>query len=105
MPPIVLVDRQPVGARLLVDRRLGMRRREAGEVPGRIDEGVHGVGLAARFAPAARALDVLPRRMPVERIAWFVEGGVLRQLHRQVGFGHGTVPHASQWMTGIGQPQ
>ena len=46
-----------------------MRRAEAREVPGRIDEGVHGVGLARGRPAAARAGDVLPGRMAVERIA------------------------------------
>ncbi len=43
----------------------------------------------ARLAAAARALDVLPRRMPVERIARLVEGGVRRQLDGQILVGHG----------------
>ena len=70
----ILVDRQP-----LVDcPALGRRRRdpgigEAGEIPGRIDEGVHGVGFAPRRAAALRTGHMLPGRMAVERIAGPVE--------------------------------
>ena len=80
----VLVDRQPVIGGALVGRRRGMRRGEAGEVPGRVDEGVHGVGLADRRLAADRAGDVLPRRVAVERVAGLVEGDVVGQPHRQV---------------------
>ncbi len=71
----ILIDRQPVA--------LGARRRSASlrrgavkrsEVPGRVDEGVHRVGLAPRRLAAARAGDMLPGRMAVERIAGPVEG-------------------------------
>src|SRR6187402_1435825 len=65
-----------------------MRRAEAREVPGRIDEGVHGVGLARCRSAALRASDVLPGRMAVERIAATVEGHVLRQLYREVLLRH-----------------
>src|SRR5205807_2022785 len=45
----VLVDRQPAVDRLAVGGRGGNPRvREAREIPGRIDEGVHSVGLAPR---------------------------------------------------------
>ncbi len=43
--------------------------------------------------------------MAVERVARLVEGDVLGQVDRQVRVGTGTTPQASQWMTGIGQPQ
>ena len=48
---------------------------------------------------------MLPGRMAVERVAGLVEIDVLGQLHRQVLAGTGTMPQASQWMIGIGQPQ
>ena len=81
----ILIDRQPVVDHLAVGRRVVVPRiGEAREVPGRIDEGVHGVGLAPRRAAALRAGDVLPGRMAVERIARLVEGDVLRQRDRQV---------------------
>src|SRR6185295_11770322 len=61
----VLVDRHPV-ARALVDHALVLpRAAEAVEVPGRIDEGVHGVGLALRRVAALRAVDDRYRAAPV----------------------------------------
>ena len=85
----VLIDRQPVVDHLAVGRRgRDPRIGEAREVPRRVDEGVHGVGLAPRRAAALRAGDVLPGRMAVERIARLVEGDVVRQRHRQIAFRH-----------------
>ena len=81
----VLVDRQQAidhaarGRRVLVPR-IG----EAREVPRRVDERVHRVGLARRLAAALRAGDVLPGRMMVERVARLVERHVLGQRDRQV---------------------
>ena len=46
----------------------------------RIDQG--------RFAAALRAVDLLPGRMVVERIARLIEGGIARQFHRQIFFRH-----------------
>ena len=75
----ILVDRQP--AALAVDA--GQRRSallvprvgEAREIPGRIDERVHRVGVAARLRlPHCGQADMLPARMMVERIARLVEG-------------------------------
>ena len=80
----ILVDGQPVIDDARHRRRLRVRRGEAREIPGRVDEGVHGVGLAQRRAAALRAGDVPPGRMPVERIARPVELDVVGQLHRQV---------------------
>ncbi len=37
---------------------------------------------------ALRAIDVLPRRVPVERVARYIEGHVLWQRHRQMLLGH-----------------
>ena len=85
----ILIDRHPVVGDLRVGRRLLVPRiGEAHEVPGRVDEGVHGVGLAPRRACALRARDVLPGRMAVERIARSVEGDVFRQRDRQIFFRH-----------------
>src|SRR5271165_35686 len=61
-----------------------MRVGEARVIPGRVDESVHRVGLAPRSLAALRAGDMLPRGVPVERIARLVEGDVLGELHRQV---------------------
>ena len=57
---------------------------EARKVPGRVDERVHGVGVAQRLAAALRAGDMLPGRMMVERVARLVEADILRQHDRQV---------------------
>src|ERR1700731_2966198 len=52
-PADVLVDGHPVGHGVLVDGRFGRPRvAEALEVPRRVDEGVHGVGLALGRPPA-----------------------------------------------------
>ena len=48
----ILVDRQPAIDDARLGRRLRVRRGEAGEIPGRVDEGVHRVGLAPRRAAA-----------------------------------------------------
>src|ERR1700712_87547 len=84
----ILVDGQPpVG-----DRRDRRRARvglgEAGEIPRRIDEGVHRVRLAPGWLAANRAGDMLPARMVVEGVAGFVERDVVRQLDWQVGGWH-----------------
>ncbi|MNU64278.1 hypothetical protein D3C71_535490 [compost metagenome] len=88
----ILIDRQPAGGGGLVDRLVGLGIGKAGEVPAGIDEGVEGVGLATGFAAAGRAVDVLPGRVTVQRIAGHVEGHVLGQLDRQLvgGDRHGT---------------
>ena len=102
----ILVDRQPVVGRGLVDRLGGVRVGEAGEVPGAVDEGVEGVGLALGRAAAGRAGDVLPGRVAVQRVAGLVEGRRRRgSTTGSWSSGTGTTPQAAQWMTGIGQPQ
>ena len=65
----ILIDRQPIADGIGVDRLARVRRAEARKIPGRIDEGVHRVGLARGRTAALRAGDVLPGRMAVERIA------------------------------------
>ena len=76
----ILIDRQPfVHDRAVGRRSLDPRIGEAREVPGRVDEGIHGVGFAPRRPGALRTLDVLPGRMTVERIARLVEGDIVRQ--------------------------
>ena len=85
----ILIDRHhPVGDGGRGRRVLVPGIGEARKIPGRIHERVHGVGFALGFAAALRAGDVLPGRMMVERVAGLVEGGVLRQHHRQIGVGH-----------------
>src|SRR3546814_9883000 len=70
----ILVDGHPVFDRLPVEHALGVRRAEAQEVPGRFEERVERVRLALRGTAAFRAGDVLPGRVPVERVARRVEG-------------------------------
>jgi hypothetical protein len=88
----ILIDRHPVALGVAFGRRLCIRRGEAQEIPGRVHEGVHGVGLAPRRLAAARAGDVLPGRVTVERIAGTVEGDVLGRRHRQILLSTGTAP-------------
>ncbi len=84
----VLVDRHPV-ARALVDHALVLAgTAEAREVPRRIDERIHGVGLALRGAAARRALRLEELGQPGERIAGAVGHEVLGQPDRQLLVGH-----------------
>ncbi len=84
----VLIHLQPVvGAR--VDHGLVVAKAgEAQEIPGRIHEGVHGVGFAPRIGAALRALALVERRRLRQRIAAAIRHQVLRQAHRQVLVGH-----------------
>ena len=69
----VLVDRHPVVGDGRVERRLVVVRvRVAQEVPRRVDEGVHRVGLAPRGAAAARARrrSPSPRPTPAASAPW-----------------------------------
>ena len=81
----ILIDRHPgIDHRAIGRRGRDPRIGEALEIPRRVDERVHGVGLAHAARAALRTLDVLPGRMAVERIAGPVEGHVVRQRHRQI---------------------
>ena len=80
----ILVDVHPVVGIRHHRRRRRPRRGEAREVPGRVDEGVHRVGLAPRRPAALRAGRLRPGRMPLQRVARLVEGRVVGQPHRQV---------------------
>ncbi len=85
----ILIDRQPAIDLLAVGRRgLDPGIGEAREVPGRIHERVHGVGLARRRAAALRTGDVLPGRVTHQRIAGPVEVDVVRQLHGEILIRH-----------------
>jgi len=68
-PADILIHGQPVFTLLSGDRRVRMGRAEAREIPGRIHEGVEGVGVPFGGFAAGRAVDMLPGRVPVERIA------------------------------------
>ena len=85
----ILIDRHPrIDHRHVGRRGLDPRIGEALEIPRRVDERVHGVGLAPRRPAALRAGDVLPGRMMIERIARPVEADVVGQGHRQIFFRH-----------------
>ena len=87
----VLVDRHPV-PRARVHHRLGVVRAGiAREIPGRIHEGVHGVGLALRRSAARGAGRLVERGHFRERIAGAVRHQVLGQAHGQVLFLFGHV--------------
>ncbi len=84
--PDVLVDRHPAGGRLRIERAVRSPRiAEAQEVPRRVDEGVHGVGLAGG-GPAAlrtgRLLELVARgqRGDAGRLELHVIGGEDGQL-------------------------
>ena len=83
-PSDILVHIHPVGHIGHIRRRLRPRTGEPRVIPGRIDEGIHCVGLALRRLPAGRARHIAPGRMPVQGIARHVETHIVRQLNRQV---------------------
>src|SRR5205823_14358975 len=64
------------------------RARLAHEVPGRVDEAVHGVGFAPGRPAALRTTALVERRAPGERIAAAIGHQVLGQHHRQLLVGH-----------------
>ena len=86
----VEVDGKPVLHRGGVEGAVVLGGREvAVEVPGRVHEGVHGVGLAPGLAPALRAGGVHERGHLVEGVAALAgEGRVGREDDRQVLLGH-----------------
>ena len=85
----VLVHGQPVVDGGAGERRLGVGRAEAGEIPRRIDEGIAGVGLAKRRRRAGRTGDVLPARVVLQRIARLFEAYVVGERHWKLGPRHG----------------
>ena len=87
----VLIDRHPVVHLLLVERqRLVLRVGVAQEVPGRVDKGVHGVGLTTRRLAAFRAGGVEEKGRVQQRIlAVRPKLDVVREPHRQLVVGHG----------------
>ena len=62
----VLPNRKPLLRFVPIERPVLWLACEADEIPGRIDEGVERIGLAYRLAATARAIDMLPGRMPIE---------------------------------------
>ena len=84
----VLVHRQPV-VHPFVDHLFGLVRAGiAQEIPGRIDKGIHGIGLAlGRFA-AFRTTCIQEIGALVQRIAAAVRHAILGQYDRQLVFGY-----------------
>ncbi len=81
----VLVDRQPVVGRLPVQHAaFELRAGVAGEIPGRLDEGVHGVGFALGRLAAFRAAAFVEFRHLRQRRTGAVRYHVFRQHHRQL---------------------
>ncbi len=85
----VLVHRHPV-ARAFADHGLGVAGvAVAHVVPGRIDEGVHGVGFAPRRCAADRAGDAgMEAFVAQQRVAAAVGDAVFGQHHGQIALGH-----------------
>src|SRR5204863_4225857 len=86
----VEIDGHPVRRVLRIEREVGILRvANPEEIPGRIDERVHRVGLAPGGTAAHRALDVdEPRDLRQRRIAAAAEGRDLRELDRQLVVGY-----------------
>ena len=103
----VLVDRQPPVDARRVDHLLRVGRVEEPQVvPGRVDEGVHRVGLAARGPPHlghrvfTKASDFSSGLPSAPRNS--TSSG--RSTGRSAS-GTGTTPQSGQWTAGIGVPQ
>src|SRR5258708_3827755 len=90
----VMVDRHPVLRALGHHALFLVWAGEAHEVPGRVDEGVHGVGLAPGRLAALRALAIHERRRFGKRIAGAVGHEVFRQDDGKLAVGYGNVAAA-----------
>ena len=83
----VLIHRHPViGAR--IHHGLAVVARVTEEIPGRIHEGIHGIGLALRRAAALGTLTLRNAAQLVQRIAGAVRHQILGQHHRKLLVGH-----------------
>ena len=87
-PADVLVDREPVIDPCIEHMPALVGRAVAGVIPGRLEEGVEGVGLTLRLAAAGRAARLIELRHALEGRGHALEGHVLRQYHRQLGLRH-----------------
>src|SRR6476646_8583624 len=76
-PADILGDGKPGLGFRAIERLVLRLAGETDEIPAGIDEGVERVRLALRRTAAARAFDLLPRRMPIQRIARDIESHVL----------------------------
>ena len=92
----VLVDRHPVRGARGIDHPGGVRGvQEPQVIPGRVDEGIHRVGLAPRGPPAARAGDANEGLGLLEGISLgSPKRHVFRQEHRKIGVRDGDDPAA-----------
>ncbi len=101
----ILADREPALGDGAIERLVLRLAGEADEIPGRIGERIERVGLAQCRLAARRAIDMLPRRMAIERVARHVERHVIGQHDGQLILRHRHDAARSQWITGIGVPQ
>ena len=86
----ILVDGHPVIMLRLIKRLvIPMGRGEPGEIPGAFEEGIERIRFPTAALTATGAIDMLPCRVPVERIAWMVEIHIVRQGDGQLVFRHG----------------
>ena len=102
----VQVDRHPVRHGLRVPGpRVVVRRAVAQEIPGRVDEGVHGVGLAARFGAAHRAAGLQEVGVRLQRVT--PVGAKSTSSGSRTGSwssGTGWAPCSGQYTIGIVRP-
>ena len=85
----VLIHRQPVVHAVAAEGGVGPGRAEAGEVPGRFEEGIEGIGLASGRFAAGGAIHLSPRGMVLQRVARRLQVGVLGEADRKVRHGDG----------------
>ena len=83
-PADILRNGQPRLHLIGIKRLVAWLRCKADEIPARIGESIQRVGLAPRRFLTVRAFDMLPCRMPVERITGHVETDILWQDNRQL---------------------
>ncbi len=86
--PDVLVHRHPVGHAFIDHGLAGIRAAVAHVVPTRVDEGVHGVGLAPRLGPACGAGHLEEGLAGLQGVAAAIRHKVIWQHHGQVCLGH-----------------
>ena len=89
----VLIDRQPVMHSRIQHGLVVVAARKPQEIPRRVHEGVHGVGLAPGAGAAARAVDVQEPLVLEERIAAAV-GNEIRAARPAVNHGNRAAPVA-----------
>src|ERR1700746_1262610 len=78
----VLIDRHPVIDCLALERDGRARRAEAQEEPGRLEERIQSISLAAGGPTTMRAIDMFPGRVMIERISRDREADILWKRNR-----------------------